>query len=468
MSAPASAPAGSLPRADAAGTGPVRRGFFAFGSTSLHGLPWTFWALQAYFFLGTSAIDEEWQAIGRFSPRLILGVLILATVVSRALSASMKADVSGKRLAREDNPAARLLAAPGAKWLLAFLVAGFLSTMWAFEPSIALAGQREHATRVLSFFLLVGTLRSRREVLVTVLVFAAGHGFYLLRSFTEYLAGKYDFQMGVRRMLGAGKSYQDPNSFAATVVLALPLVAWAAIRSRSAWLKFCALAYGGLGGVCVLLTRSRSGLVLISLATLWAIFSIRSTWPKVVLILGIAALAGVLASGQTEAEKKRYASVFSLFGGEDKQDESTRGRVTGYEVGWRMFTENPVLGVGPNCWAAYRTRRVDGNPLEPHNLAGLLIATRGLLGTIPFVGWVLTALATAGAVWWRRRRATDPWDSALAGLGSVVLVSFFLLLVSGLAAHNLDRPTWYVLPGLLAAALWVKPDEADKGVLETS
>ncbi len=465
MTAPVASPPGALPRADSAGPRPSApaKGFFAFGSTSLRGLPWTFWMLQAYFFIGTAAIDEEWKEVGALRLRLVLGVVLLAVVVSRALAASMRADVSVRARAAEAGPAARILSAPGARWLLTFLAAGFLSTLWAFDPSLAWPGQVENATRVLAFFLLVGTLRSRREVLVTVLVFAAGHGFYLLRSFTEYLSGKYDFKMGVRRMLGAGTAYQDPNSFGASVVLALPLVTWAALRSRSVLLRFSALAYASLGAVCVVLTHSRSGLVLLSLTLLWAIFSFERTWPKVVLVGAIAVLAGILVGEQTEAAKKRYAGIFSSDTYEN--DPSTHGRIEGYEVAWRIFGENPVLGVGPENWGAYRSRRIDGNPLEPHNLAGQLIATRGLAGTIPFAAFVLTSLVVAAGTWWRRRKAADPWDRTVGGLGSVLLVTFLVLLVSGLAAHNLERPQWYVLPGLLGVALWVKPDEADRAVV---
>jgi hypothetical protein len=44
----------------------------------LRGLPAAFWILQAYLFIATTFLDEEWPSIGALRPRLILGTLALA------------------------------------------------------------------------------------------------------------------------------------------------------------------------------------------------------------------------------------------------------------------------------------------------------------------------------------------------------------------------------------------------------
>jgi O-antigen ligase len=444
----------ALPRADAPAAPPRPGAFFAFGGTSLRGLSPAFWLLALYLFVGTAAIDEEWKSLGALRPRLVLGALLLAVLAVRAALAF--------RSARPDRRPAppgggtSSFAAPGAPWLVAFLAAGFLSALWAFEPGKAWPAQTENATRVLAFFLVLAVVRTRRELLVLVLVLLAAHGFHLLRSASEYVAGKYDFKMGVRRMLGAGTAYADPNSFAASVVLAVPLVAWAGIRTRSALLRACALAYGALGAVCVVLTHSRAGLVLLALAALWAVVSIPRALAKGALLAGVLALGVVLLGEQTEAAKRRYAGIFSADTYE--RDPSTHGRIEGYEVSWRIFAENPWLGVGPDNWGLYRARKVDGNPHDPHNLAGQLVATRGVAGTVPFLAFLGATVAFAWSERRRRRRSTDPWDLAVAGLASATLATLGLLLVSGLAAHNLDRPAWYLVPALLAAAAAARPE----------
>ena len=458
-SMPATTP---IPRADLPGDSVVASGrFFDFASTSLRGLSIVFWALEIYLLIGTAAIDEEWKAVGAYRPRLILGCLVLFAVVLRAID-------------RERHPEGFSPAEPrAARWLLAFLGAGLVSTVWAFNTELAWPAQIEHTTRVLAFFLIVGTLRTRREVMITVLVIAAGTGIYLLRSASEYAAGKYQFTMGVKRMLGAGTAYSDPNGFAATIVLAFPLILWAAVRTRSRLFALCALAYGGLGAVCIVLTHSRSGLVLLLLASAWTFFAVPRHWMRVGLLLALVAMGAVLAANMTDNEWKRFAGLTTTETLD--KDESAHGRIEGYEVSWRIFLENPVIGIGSGCWPDYRARRIDGNRHEPHNFAGQLLSTRGLVGTVTFLGYLGTVIGFASRERRRRRPlvprtrlasgVADPWDGAVSALAATVVFTFFLLFVSGLGAHNLDRPAWFLLPALLLAAASSRNDSVDETVL---
>src|SRR5205823_3811062 len=115
-----------------------------------------------------------------------------------------------------------------------------------------------------------------------------------------------------------------------------------------------------------------------------------------------------------------------------------------------------LLGVGPGCWSVYRVRRVDGNPLMPHSLTGQVIATYGGLGTVAFVGYLGAVFAFAWGAMRRRWRSADPWDRAVRSLAPTVAFTVVLLLVSGLAAHNVDRLAWFLMPGLLAVAARAK------------
>jgi O-antigen ligase len=425
------------------------RGAFPFATTRLARLPLVFWAFQAYLFLTFSAIDEEWRRVGALRPRLVLACLILLALGGRLLSPSPWSD--GPRPWRPRMPAA-----PGAVWLGLFLGAGVLSVLWAYDGRLAWPVMVETATRIALFFVALLVLHGRRQVLLTLLVVVAAHAFYLLRSFTEYLAGRHDFTMGVKRMLGAGTSTADPNSFAATVVFAVPLVVWVLVETRARWLRFCTASYLLLGAICVVLARSRSGLVLLVLASLWTLFQVRGR-ARALLLLSLGVFAVVMAGRQTDAAKERFLGL--LDPSTLERDPSAHGRIEGYEVSWDIFVAHPLLGVGPGNWAAYRAQRVDGNRHEPHNLAGQLLATQGLAGTIPFLLYLLASVTFALRVRRRGREAPSAWVRADARLGSVVAFTLLLLLVSGLGAHNLDRHAWYLLPALLAAL--PRPREED-------
>ena len=414
------------------------RGWFSLASTSLAGLSAPFWILMGYLFLGVTFLDEEWPSIGRFRPRLVLGGLALAIAVSRYFSAP--------RRRVPERTEHRFVAA----WLVAFLVAGALSALWAFEPSLASDAQLAHTTTAIGFFLLLAIVRTRREVLVTLLVFAAASGFYLLRSATEYLNGKHQFTMGVSRMMGAGNSLADPNSFGGTIAFSLPLILWAGIRARSRLLRLCVLCYGLLSAWCAISTHSRSGFILLVLNVAWAFVAIPSTRARVAIAAVLLGLGVYLVGFQTKNAMERYASIFSK--DTYKNESSTRGRIEGYEIAGKMLKEEPFLGVGPGCWSVYRMRKIDGEKLMPHNMPGQLTATTGLLGAGTFLGYLLAVLSFGLAVRRRRARSADPWDLAVRSLAATTLFTFLLLLVSGTAAHNIERSAWYLMPALLACA----------------
>ncbi len=423
--------------------------WFSFGSTHLRGLPLVYWVFLLYLFLSTSYVDEEWAFVGNLHLRPLSGIVVLLALVHRGLLRILVPAPRSKGLPSVEPPGA--FAAPGSRWLFLFLVAGFLSWVWAYDRGNSGPAQIENAKQVLAFFAVCVLFTSRRRLLVAILVLLAASGVYLVRSYMEYLSGKHAFTMGVNRMLGAGTSYEDPNSFAATVVFGLVLVIWAAIHARSRILRVCGVAYFMLGSVCVIYARSRSGFVLLVLALGWCFFSIPSRRMKVVLAIAVAVLGVALAGVQSKAAMERFTGIFSAK--TYSTDSSTYGRIEGYLVSWDIFQRKPAFGVGPMNWGIYRARHIDGNKHEPHNLGGQLLATRGLAGAVTFLGFLLVTIGFAGRTFGARRRAEDPWDRAVAGLASVVLATLALLFVSGLAAHNLDRPQWYLLPALLAAAV---------------
>jgi putative inorganic carbon (HCO3(-)) transporter len=414
-----------------------RRGWFPFADTSLSGLPTPFWILMGYLFVGTTCIDEEWAAVGRLRPRLLLGALALVT-----LFASFT-----ERRVRGDRPAHRFVQG----WLVAFVVAGALSAVFAFDTKLASDAQIAHTTTMLGFFLLLAIVRTRREVCVTILVLVAGFAFYVLRSATEYLNGRHQFTMGVSRMMGAGTSLSDPNSFGGTLAFSLPLVLWAGIHTRSLLLRTCVLAYGLLAAWCAIATHSRSGFLLLALNTGWAFVVIPGRRFRLVMAALLVAFGAYLVGFQSKNAMDRYASIFSK--DTYKNESSTRGRIEGYQIAARMLAEEPVLGVGPGCWSAYRMRKIDGHKLMPHNMPGQLAATMGVLGAGTFLGYLVAVLSFGLAARAARARSPDPWDRAVRALAGTALFTVLLLLVSGTAAHNIERQAWYLMPALLACAV---------------
>jgi O-antigen ligase len=210
----------------------------------------------------------------------------------------------------------------------------------------------------------------------------------------------------------------------------------------------------GLGLVAVFLTSSRSALVLAGLSCVFGVLLLPRASTRVLALTAIVIAAGVLVAGLSDRQKQRIASIVSS--DTYAREESTRGRLIGYQVGWEIFTRRPLLGVGPGNWSAYRVKKVDGDALLPHNLPGQILATRGALGTLAFLAFLVSVVALAAREIRRRRAPRTPYDDAVRALAFAVLFTLGLLLVSGLAAHNLERANWVLAPAFLIAAVTCK------------
>jgi O-antigen ligase len=391
--------------------------------------------VQAWLFLSFSCIDEHFPAFGKMHPRLVLGIAALAATFLTGW------------FRREPAPAGTYRPRT-TFWVLATLVASLFSVLWAYEPSLAITAVEDHLTSVMVFFLVVGVARDLGDVRRLLLTFAAGSAVYLALSVWEWHGGRYDFTMGVKRMLGAGTRFADPNSFGATLAFALPVVVWLGIHVRRLPVRAAALVFCALSVYCVFKTSSRSALILLSLGSLSCLLLLPSVRLRVA-VVGLLALGAVLmVATLSPHQKSRLASIVSA--NTYEHEESTRGRIEGYVVAWHILEQRPLLGVGPGNWSVYRARRVDGNRLLPHSLTGILLGTRGLAGTLAFLGFLFSSLRLG---WRLLRRRAPPLEPAWRRLAWALLTVFGLLLVSGLGAHNIDRPNWFLAAAFLLV-LW--------------
>ena len=113
----------------------------------------------------------------------------------------------------------------------------------------------------------------------------------------------------------------------------------------------------------------------------------------------------------------------------------------GFFIGLKLWTQNPVLGIGPGAW-----RPASGMPIESHSLYGQLLGELGTAGLIAF-GLMIFAIASRLRMLLRnlRRDYDMPKQEPVYHLAQAIALSTVLLLVMGLFGHNLYRYNyvWY-------------------------
>lgn len=334
---------------------------------------------------------------------------------------------------------------PTNKWVYGLLGLHFILAPFAFNPGFAVEQGIEYAKMVVLYLLMLSVADDEESLKILVKAYVFSTMFYVLHSYWEYTNGRHTWRMGISRMLGVDSTYNDPNSFGATIVLSLPFV-YALLRTElNKHLRWAYYLYFALAVTCVVLTGSRTSFAaLLVLCLIWVL--IQKGKRKLLILLAALVSMAVVWSVMPAEKQERFRTLWDEEAGPDNARESAEGRMAGWKASWRMFKQQPLTGVGAGGknYIGYRlNNQVDDGPPsgnESHVLYGEVLAEFGLFGAALFLGlifsiWRCCHLARSNL------KAVDG-DPFLANLAGAILVALVLLLVFGIGGHNFYRPLW--------------------------
>jgi O-antigen ligase len=296
----------------------------------------------------------------------------------------------------------------------------------------------------LFYVLVVTTVRDERGLRRVLGLYLLAVGLYMAHSLLEYSNGRYEWRMGIRRMIGVDVTYHDPNAFAATLLMSLPLALpfW---PKPSTWLqRLLLLVFAGSACLCILLTGSRAGFVGLAAFGLGCLLVMRRRR----LLLPLAGGAGlVLVAALPGDLHNRFLTLIDPSYGPENAQVSGAGRLVGFLEGMRLWNEHPLLGVGPGAFAY-----ASGLGYNPHNVYGQVASELGSAGALAFAGLVVCFFLNG----WEARRSRQlrpgppdfPSQVVRAVTGAVLL-----MLLLGCAGHNLYRYHWQWFAAFQVAAL---------------
>ena len=309
------------------------------------------------------------------------------------------------------------------------------------------------------------TVRSRR-------VLAALVGVLLLAALAEVGIGllQVAFRIGPPHFLAGGilmrahGTFAQPNPYGGYLALILPIALAVALAAPRPGLRLVGWGIALAIGCGILLSLSRGAWLgtLAALSVVWLLESQRNRLRAIALAYcGFTATLIVLILGVIpEAILSRITDLFvygsrllqELRAGPNADNWAILERVSQWYAGWRMFAENPFLGVGiGNYPKAYEIYALPGWPTgvgHAHNYYLNLAAEGGLLTLIAFLLFLGLAWRFAAHTW---RQAADTWERLLAlGLmGSLAAFSAHSL-VDSLFVHSIGILLG-ILFGLLSA-----------------
>jgi probable O-glycosylation ligase (exosortase A-associated) len=256
--------------------------------------------------------------------------------------------------------------------------------------------------------------------------------------------------------VGVGGWIEDENDLAFALLAALGVGMYLLFATTGAGRRVVAALILAVTVTCIFCTRSRGGF----LGLMGEITYLLAVGPQRKKIVAVLVVAGVLAFlFVPDTYWKRMQTIETS---SDNHDDSGYERILSWKIGWRIFKDHPILGVGsqnyPNYAGPYGdamrkemyvTRHLWGR--AAHSLYVTLLAEQGTVGTALFVlllGWYFRAARRI-----RRKSASigseenSKWATALAsGLDAAMIGA----LASGTFITVIYYPVIWVLVGLMA------------------
>lgn len=391
-----------------------------------------FWLVVGYLFLFIFRPFEYWPILGELRlERVYMIFLLLAVVLWQD---------------KKNRPH------PITNGVLLFFLVMVASLLMAFNWDDAYSVTFDYFKLIVFYFVVILTIRDEYELKNFIIAYIAVMFLYVGKSEWEFFVHeRHWYRMGIRRLIGIDTTYGHPNNFAASIAFSLPFL-WAMIRCRieNRWLRRMLWAYGGLAVVGIIYTGSRAGMVtgILFLLLLWLGQSRKA--------LGIVILTFALIFGwavMPEKYQARFESIFVKEAGTEGAYHSAQSRIMGLKQGIKMFTQYPVLGIGPgNFKYGWPNREID---MSAHNLYGQVLGELGAAGFLTFFLMVWLIIRThrkiirdIDGLSHLNSRAPDtlsPQDKALLTLKYISIASIqavILMLFNGNFGHNLYRYNW--------------------------
>jgi O-antigen ligase len=337
--------------------------------------------------------------------------------------------------------------------VLLFLTALALSTVLAYDASLAWTEFYKYLTLVVFYFVLLSVARTPHQLVFIILCYIVAMAAYLGKAEWEYVVhGRHQFSMGVSRMVGIESTFGHPNSVAGSTVLSLPFLQFLWWRRREIadslpqffrrWFSPFLVAYFTLAITAVILTNSRAGAVGFTVFVI-LFGATRPQSPKrikraVFAILALAALWVFVP----EATKNRIRTIWNSEAGPASAKSSADTREESLRAGFAMFSRRPITGVGIGNTAVYRQAFIDGVFLAPHNFYGEVFGETGIIGAAAFIFLIASLFANIRATRNLARSYCDPTITTLADLARTCGYVVVLLLVSGITGDGMLRFQW--------------------------
>lgn len=316
--------------------------------------------------------------------------------------------------------------------LAVFMFISLASIFWSAEISDSILKAMLYAQLIFIFWCVYEFIDNKVRMHNVLKSFVLGCAVIAIQSLYFY------FTMGPSIYTSSRFVLEGYNANSLGIILAIGLVISIYLLFNESKKYFIFLP---LGLFVVLLTGSRTALimvVLVSVFTLFYMFRYKVRFRKTIGLLFIV-FAIYIWNSTPEAQLSRLSSI-----GNELTSGTLNSRTVIWDAGIQVFKENPVFGVGVGSFQeATVGSSVLGVEMSSHNSYLSILVENGLLGFLPFAMFLIALIFFA----WKTK-----YDKDLRWL-SLSLITLWLTL--SLASHaEVQKYTWIIF-GIIVSSYFI-------------
>jgi len=218
-------------------------------------------------------------------------------------------------------------------------------------------------------------------------ILAFGWMMYMIITMGDILMFRLKPDDELLRSTMSSTIFANPNIASFYGIILYPIMLAMAMRHRNQLLGYVYFLIAGLAVLGVLFTFSRSGLVAITIVSIYLLYNFRLNI-KVLIVSGLIFIGVYFLISNTHYFTENI--LRAILG----QDPSSLARIAVIRTSWKSFLESPILGAGIGNFSLrmekfYGEFRYLHFGISAHNDWVNVLVETGILGVIPFV--VLTA-----------------------------------------------------------------------------
>lgn len=376
-------------------------------------------------------------------------------------------------LCRDDFRPARVLRTPLSIALAAYVLVAFVSSNWARDAAVTDADLIDLIKSVMLLLIAATIAASWKALRRALAALVIGAVVISILTIIQVAAGDPTLQFGGLAKIDEGHLYGnvthlrpagplgDANYLARILILAFPLAAFLGVHRPSRRERIALIAAAGIIAIAVLFTYSRGGMLTLAAVGLLMVLLGRVRITAANALLGFVLVLALLPTDVG----RRLLTIESLISKDTELsvvDASAAKRRQLLKVGWSIFLDHPMLGVGfGNFGSNYPpyANRVGMTALDyvpagvrqfPHNLYLEIAVETGLLGLLAFLGAMAVTLVTLHR---SRQELLARGQPAHAALVTAIALGLAGYLISSVFLHSgWHRYLWLFLGFAVAAA----------------